>query len=256
MSGPEQESTTSAATPVRAIERACALMTAFTIDEPSLTLGELAARVELPKPTAYRIAASLVQSGFMTQSEDGRYGLGTRLMELGAIVRENLDLVQLCGPVMAALAAATGETVLLGQPDWGSDEIVVVARRDSAHALSILSPVGRRSPIGLGSLGQALLSGIAPPERATFVQRLGTTRDAGGRRRSPAAFLRELEAAATRGFALVEEGYLEGVSGVAVPILSEGARPLGTIGIVGPTTRLHDRLEQFGALLVRETAAL
>ncbi len=97
---------------------------------------------------------------------------------------------------------------------------------------------------------------MAPAERAAFVERLGTTQDAAGRRRSPAAFLRELEEATARGYALVEDGYLEGVSGVAVPVLSEGTRPLGTIGIVGPTTRLHDRLEQFGALLVRETAAL
>jgi DNA-binding IclR family transcriptional regulator len=254
MSGPRDEG--SALSPVRAVERACMLMSAFSLQEPALTLGELAERVGLPKPTAYRIASSLVQSGFMTQSEDGRYALGTKLMELGAIVREHLDLVQICGPVLQALASATGETVLLGQPDWATAEIVVVARRDSAHALSILSPVGRRSPIAPGSLGQALLSGMAPGERQAFVRRLGTTTDAGGRRRTPAAFLRELEEAAARGYALVEDGYLEGVSGVAVPVLNEGARPLGTIGIVGPSTRLHDRLDQFGALLVRETAAL
>jgi IclR family KDG regulon transcriptional repressor len=249
MAKPQPEAP-SAVDTVRAVDRACAVLCAFSLDQPRLTLGELSERVDLPKPTAFRIAASLVAAGFMTQIDDGRYGLGTRLMELGAIVRENLDLVQACTAAVDALAAATGETILVGQPDWSTNEIVVVARRDSPHALSILSPVGRRSPIPLGSLGKALLGALPDDERDARLDQLHVAKPA--RRR----LLTELAEARERGYATDRDGFIDGVSGAAVSVLQDGRRPLGAIGVVGPSTRVTKQLDRFGELLLRNTATL
>src|SRR5438270_13341466 len=114
----------------RSVQRACRLLSAFTIEQPLLTLAELARAAKLPKPTAHRLAAALKACGFLTQTEDGRYGLGVKLLELGAVLRESLDVVQLCSPAMDAVAAATGETVLLVTADWERREVLLVARRN------------------------------------------------------------------------------------------------------------------------------
>jgi DNA-binding IclR family transcriptional regulator len=57
---------------VRTVERACAVLSAFSVAEPSLSLRELAARVGLPKATVHRLAGSLVASGTLEHRDDGR----------------------------------------------------------------------------------------------------------------------------------------------------------------------------------------
>src|SRR5918911_2155422 len=109
----------------RSVQRACRLLSAFTIEQPLLTLAELAGAAALPKATAHRLAAALKECGFLTQAEDGRYGLGVKLLELGAVLRESMDVVQICSSAMTAVAAASGETVLLVTADWDHREVLL-----------------------------------------------------------------------------------------------------------------------------------
>jgi DNA-binding IclR family transcriptional regulator len=238
----------------RSVERACSLLTAFSRERPVLTLAELAARVSLPKPTTYRLAATLAQAGFMSQRDDGRYALGFRLMELGAIVRENLDVVQICAAAMERLAAQTGETVILGAADWATLEVTIVHRVDSAHTLSVLSPVGRRSPIPPGAIGKALLMGLPVDEVERVAGALVLSRKTPRTKTDHAALVRDVEAARAASYAVEEGEYLEDVSGVAAPVIFEAERPLAAIAVVGPSTRLHDQIDVIGAV-VRAAAA-
>jgi len=243
--------------PVRAVERACRVMNAFSLETPRLTLVELARRASLPKPTAYRIASTLVTAGFMTQGEDGRYGLGPRMMELGAVVGQNLDVVRTCSPAVDAIADATGESVILAEPDWEAGEIMIVVRHDSAHPLSVLSPVGRRSPIPPGALGKALLSALPEDTRRSMLSRLRLKKLTPRTHTSKKVLLAELAEANERGFALEQDEFVEGVSAVAVPVLFDGTRPLATIGIVGPSSRLSEsELTKLGSILRELTRSL
>lgn len=227
-------------------------MAAFTLEESRLSLGELARRVGLPKPTVYRLAASLVATGFMYQAADGSYGLGFRLLELGAVVRQNLDIVRICSAAMERLAKATEETVLLAQADWPAREVIILHRLDSAHPLSVASPIGRRSKLTAGCLTKALLMGLAPAD-ANEVFRGLELQPATPKTHDKDVLLRELEERRRFGYAVEEDEYLEGVSGVAAPVIVEGGRPLAALGVVGPSTRMKGKLDQIGAL-VRDVA--
>lgn len=232
-------------------------MNAFSLDEPRLTLVELARRISLPKPTTYRIASTLVTAGYMAQGEDGRYALGPRLMELGGIVGQSLDVVRACRPAVDAIAEATGETVIVAEPDWETGDIIIVARRDSPHALSILSPVGRRSPIPPGALGKALLSGLTEEARESMLARLKLSKLTPRTHTSRRDLLEELAEAHTAGFAVEQEEFVEGVSAVAVPVLFDGSKPLAAIGVMGPSTRISQQdLRRFGQVMRQLTRSL
>ena len=241
----------------RSVQRACRLLSAFTIEQPLLTLAELARAAKLPKPTAHRLAAALKACGFLTQTEDGRYGLGVKLLELGAVLRESLDVVQLCSPAMDAVAAATGETVLLVTADWERREVLLVARRNSPHPLAVGSLFGRPQPIPPGgAMGKALLAGLRPGEVAKVVDGLNlvaTTPKTPIERR---LLLRHIAQSREAGYASEQDEFIEGASGVAVPVVFEEGRPLAAIGVVGPTSRLADKVPSLGALLVDATATL
>jgi DNA-binding IclR family transcriptional regulator len=238
----------------RSVSRSCAILQAFTSSEPQLTLAELAQRVALPRPTTYRLAATLIAAGFMNQLDDGRYELGFRIVELGAIVRANLDVVRTCSGVLEQIAQATGETVILGEADWRRREVTIVHRIDSAHSLSVLSPVGRRSSIPPGALGKALLLGLQPDAAAEVIEKLDFSPQTTKTHTDRAALRQEIAELRLRGYAIEEDEYLPDVSGVAVPVLFEDARPLAAVGVVGPSTRLRGDLDRIGEL-VRDLAS-
>ncbi|MEU6351089.1 helix-turn-helix domain-containing protein [Streptomyces sp. NPDC047072] len=68
------------------LTRGLAILSAFGTDDVELTLAELARRVDLPKPTAHRLVAELLDSGFL---ERGRRGLvlGRQLFVLGGRIQ-------------------------------------------------------------------------------------------------------------------------------------------------------------------------
>lgn len=256
-SSTETDKPEGAAAANRSVDRACQVMSAFTLAEPALQLSELARRVALPKATVHRLAASLIARGMLAQSADGRYRLGVKLLELGAVVRESLNAVQMCRPVIARLSEQSGETILLGTADWSTHEMLIVQRVDSPHPLTVGSPVGDRMPIPPGSvLGKALLSGLPPEDAKQVVGAMRMVATTGRTIVDRKELLADVERARERGYAVEQGEYFDGVSGAAVPVIFDGPEPLATIGIVGPTSRISSELDSLGALLFKETAAM
>jgi DNA-binding IclR family transcriptional regulator len=241
---------------IRSVQRACGLLDAFTAANPRLTLAELSDRVELPKPTVYRLASTLVENGLMTQHPDGRYGLGVRLMDLGSIARADLDLVDVCLPLMERLAERSGETVLLGLADWPTLEITIVHRIDSSHELSVVSRVGRRSPLALGALGKALLLGLDRADLAVVAPRIDLTPHTERTISDRDELMAEIARSRELGYATDSGEFLAGVSAVAAPVTLGGARPVAAVGVVGPSSRIGQRLELIGGWTRDELAHL
>jgi DNA-binding IclR family transcriptional regulator len=241
----------------RSVERACRILTAFTLEQPSLSLTELARRAELPKATTHRLASTLRGSGLLTQAADGSYALGVKLLELGSVVRESLDVVQLCRAPMDQIAAATGETVLLITADWTTREVLLVARRNSPHPLAVGSQVVRPQPIPPGgAMGKALLAGLPPDEVESVVEELTLVAMTPKTPIERRQLLRHIAQARKTGYASEQDEFLEGVSGVAVPVLFDGGRPLAALGVAGPTSRLKGEISALGESLLKLTATL
>jgi DNA-binding IclR family transcriptional regulator len=216
----------------------------------------MASRVGLPKATVHRLAGELVANGFLDHRDDGRYSLGLKLSELGALARSELDVVHACAPAMDALADATRETVMLGVVDWEALELTTVATRVSPHTLSVVPITGQRQVIPPGAPGKALLLGLPSEEADRVLRRLPLPALTTKSHTDRAELLQEIADARSVGFAVAEEEYVDGVSGVAVPVMFEGTHPRATIGVVGPTLRMAGQLEQIGELALELTATL
>jgi DNA-binding IclR family transcriptional regulator len=219
-------------------------------------LGELAAKVGLPKATAHRLAGSLVATRFLEHRGDGRYELGLKLSELGALVRSELDVVRVCSAAVDALAAATRETVLLGAADWDTLELTVVGARVSPQQLSVAPMTGQRLTIPPGCMGKALLLGLSAAEVDSVLERLPLPALTRKTHTDRVQLASEIGRARALGFAVAEEEYLDGVSGVAVPVMYEADRPQAVIGVVGPSSRIGSELQRIGQLAAELTMAL
>jgi len=88
------------------VDRAFALLYAFTPADPELSLAELCRRTGIAKPTAHRILADLSAWGLVERSGTA-YRLGMGLFELGARAPAQLSLREAAAPILADLPEAT-----------------------------------------------------------------------------------------------------------------------------------------------------
>ncbi|WP_239678959.1 IclR family transcriptional regulator [Natronosporangium hydrolyticum] len=138
-----------------------ALLGAFGPADPALTLSELARRAGISLPTAHRRVAELVEWGALERGEDGRYRIGLRLWEVGALAPRGLGLREQALPFLEDLYDVTHENVQLAIRD--GLELVFIERIAGRHAVPVLTRVGGRFALPATGVGLVLLA-HAPAE--------------------------------------------------------------------------------------------
>lgn len=180
---------------------------------PGSRLNDLVSDTGLPKPTAHRLAVALERHGFLRRRVDGRYVLGTALIELGRRAARAWPIAEQARPLLAELRRLTGESVQLYVRE-GDDRVCLVSL-ESAHELRTIVPEGARLPLTLGSAGR-LLRGEAAPD----------------------------------GWVESIEERAPGVASVSAPVVVDGTT-IAAVGVSGPVGRLGDEPgRRFGVAVV------
>lgn len=241
---------------IQAIERAVAVLGAFTEDEPDLRVSDVAHRVGLHKSTAHRFLVNLEAAGMVEKvPRTGRYRLGLRLLELGSLVMQRMNLWDETLPFLEDLVRATGETGHLAVLEGG--EAVYVERVEARRALRVPSAIGRAYPAHATNLGKVLLAFQPADEVERIVTERGlegftphTITDA-GRLGEDLALIRE------RGFSIDNEEYDEGLRCIGAPVWDHSGVVVAAIGIGGPVTRVTpDRIDELAALVMAAARGL
>jgi len=200
-------------------------------------LADLARALDLPKPTAYRIVATLEGRGYVSRDREGRYRLSRKLFDLQQSESLEQTLTRVAQPVMERLVETSRETVNLGVLDAG--EVVVISTIESPQAIRMASKIGNRRYLHSTALGKVLLSGL--PEKE--VQRL--MRIHGLRRLTPATIVTrrelatELDRVRKQGFALDNEENEPGGRCISAPIVDKSGRIVAALSISAPIFRME-----------------
>src|SRR5258708_34786882 len=97
---------------VRAVERALEILLAFKAGDKSLTVAELLTRVNLSRPTLYRLLNTLEQAGVLSSSgEPQRFQLGRSVPQLGHVGPIDNRIAELAQPVLRNVRGATSVTL-------------------------------------------------------------------------------------------------------------------------------------------------
>ncbi len=172
------------------------------VDGP-LPLAGLVAATGLSRATTHRLAAALVDHGFVRRTDDGRFALGAELVGLGRAAAAGWPWGEAAGPALAALVEATGESAQLYIREGDARRCLL--SRDSAHELRTIVAEGVRLPLEVGSAGRVLRDAAAV-DGATWV-------------------------------ASVEER-APGVASVSAPVRDPAGVVVAAVGISGPVDRL------------------
>lgn len=126
----------------------------------AITLQQLSDTLELTRSTTHRLAASLVERGYLGFTPRS-YRLGPKLLELGHLAQEQADIVQVARPHLEELAQSTEDTVHLGILD--GDLALYLDKMPGRRRITISSRVGDRQPLSSTGLGKALMLDHPPP---------------------------------------------------------------------------------------------
>ncbi len=141
-------------TRVESVEKALSILEAFSNEQPSLTLTEIATETGLYKSNVSRLTASLERYGYLKREADRRFRLGPALWRLGALYRRSFELGESIRPVLRQLVAETGETASFYVLD--QDERLCLYRENSTEPVRHHLDEGARLPLHAGAAGHVL----------------------------------------------------------------------------------------------------
>jgi DNA-binding IclR family transcriptional regulator len=219
-----------AETGTQAIERAAQLLVRVVEAPQPPSIGELSARVGLPKSTTSRLVGALERQGLVERlGTRGRLRPGPVLLRY-ASRDASQALVALAQPSLRRLADASGETINLAVP--GPEGVEHLAQEDTAHLVGVTDWVGLRVPFELAANGKCFLA-------------------FGGGEIEDAALIR------SRGYATSIDELEVGLSALSAPVLAADGTAIAALSISGPTSRLTaERIEELAPLLRDEAAIL
>jgi DNA-binding IclR family transcriptional regulator len=151
---------------IQVIARAAAVLRSLEQEPNGLSLGDIAARVDLPRSTVQRIVAALVEEQLlMSASLKARVKLGPGLVQLAAAA--DVGTEKLVRPFMVELSRVADETVDLSV--LKRDAAVFVEQIQGTQRLAAVSAVGKEFPLHCTANGKALLSLMAPERRGRLL---------------------------------------------------------------------------------------
>lgn len=224
------------------------------ISDSSVNLGvsELAKRLKIGKSTVHGITSALEELGILVRDPiHKKYSVGYTLLELGRKAYARMELRDVARPQMESLMEKVGETVFLGI--MNGDHITILDVVESRNEMKITSPPGTRLPLLAGATGKVFLSQFEERKANEIVKKMGLIRFTSKSVINPKNFLKEVEEAKKKGYAIDDEEYLLGVRAVASAIQAPSIPP-AAIWVVGFTSSLNDPKMEKVILEIRKTA--
>lgn len=214
-----------AATPIRSVEKALAILVHVSRSNDGARGSDVAAGCSLPVATAHHLLETLRAAGFLSKDSRRRYSMGP---EVGALAEAFVRQTHLPQSLMAALrrlAERTGETAYVS--GWMHDDVMVLSTVEGSQAVRVAGlHRGSQGEAHARASGKLLLSYATPEAVENYLdthplkpmtERTITDRD---------DLLAELSVIRRRGYAVDLEEYAEGVSCVAAPLINDGVAVL------------------------------
>jgi IclR family transcriptional regulator, mhp operon transcriptional activator len=243
---------------VRAIQRGLDVLREVN-RSGGIRASELAQRLDLARPTVYRLLETLEELGYVARSaSDDRFRVTRKASSLGDGYDPAIVISEAAAPVIRELSRR-----LVWPIDLSTYENAAMVVQETTHAQSPLSidrgMIGSRLPMLRTSAGRAYLAFCPAAERDIILKHIARTEDPEDR---PFLLEKHLERmlaeTRARGFGVRTDGeYNSRTSSIAVPIVHDD-HVLGCISIIWIRTALdpQEAMSQFARPLIEAAAQL
>jgi len=159
---------------VQVIERMFMLMDVLASREEAISLKEISEKTGLHPSTTHRLLNDLAFGRFVDRPQPGCYRLGMRLLELGNLVKNRLNVRDAALVPMRELHKMIQQPVNLSMRQ--GDEIVYIERAYSERSgMQVVRAIGGRAPLHLTSVGKLFLAADDPQRVRAYATRSAST---------------------------------------------------------------------------------
>ncbi|MBL0419092.1 IclR family transcriptional regulator [Ramlibacter sp. AW1] len=202
--------------------------------EHELGVSEMAREIGVVKSSAHQLLATLVAHGFVeSNTATGRYRLGLRLMEAGAVAAKHFGFGPAVVPLLEALVAQVHETCSLGVLVGSS--VSLVQRVEAESVLRVDLKVGTRFPAHHSAIGRVIMAGMPPDRLTPMVDSFELSRS------ERQALLKELDVVRREGCSIVRDIPVEGISAMAVPVRTSAEPAIAGLVVAAPSFRFNPK---------------
>jgi IclR family acetate operon transcriptional repressor len=197
------------------------------------------------RSSTHRILQYLARSGYVGQTENGGYVVGSRLLSLAARVFGVVPVLQVARSVMRSLVDDVGETCYLATYAKDANFCTYVQRLESDHLVRHVQQLGARIPLHAGAVGKAILAELPDFDLSSLEMTAFTPRTITSVRNMK----NELKLVHKNGYAISIEERVIGVAGVAAAVRS-GQTLVGALTVSIPMSRVpKSGLDHIGSVV-------
>lgn len=227
------------------------LLEFFATHRRPASLAEIAKHFEWPRSSTFNLLGTLAGRGYLYEPKARGGYYPTPLWSTMVQRIESADPIplQLHG-LLQALVEETGETAVLAATSGAC--ALFVDSVEAPHAIRYTAKPGKLIPLHVTATGRALLSQMAPTDRASILRRATFERYTPTTLMSVAAVEKEIKKSLERGWFEGNAEYTTDLGGVAVP-LKMPHRQFAVL-VAGPMFRVKARSADLAQIMTREIA--
>ena len=238
-----------------AAARSLAVLAALAAEGRPMTLADVAARLGLPKATAHRLCAQLLEAGYLMRGLDERELLvGPALQRLALDTLNHGTVRGLRHQVLTDLVGEVGETCNFTTLDGAA--VLYLDRVEAPWPWRLTLDVGVHVPLHCTASGKLFLALMSARKRRALLDGIALAPMTERTLTSVQALESECREIATRGYALDREEFIPGLVAAAVPVRDAQGDVRAAIAVHAPVARMGaqqvlDRLPALQAAALR-----
>ncbi|WIM14079.1 IclR family transcriptional regulator C-terminal domain-containing protein [Enhydrobacter sp.] len=238
-----------------ALARGLAVIDAFDRQQRQMTLSDVARAVDLPRATARRALATLVELGYV-ENEGRLFRLTPRILKLAIAYLSSDPVPGVLQPLCERICREVGASCSVAVRD--GDECVMIARAVPARPASVGLGLGYRLPLFCSALGRVLASAMPDPELDAYLVRLKPVRFTRQTVLAKPEIRRLILDVRRKGYALADQEAEVGIRSLAVPLIRFDGKVVAAINIGVQPEQVPAKvmIAQHAPFLMREAAAL
>jgi IclR family transcriptional regulator, acetate operon repressor len=222
----------------RTTGRTLDLFEVFARERRPLSLSEISKAMDVAPSTCFSIVKTLKNRGFLYEVGERKSLYPTRrMLERAVAIAEHEPYLMQLLPVMEALRAATGETIILGRRQ--GNEIVYLIVMEGLHTVRYTAQAGELKPMHSSAIGKVVLGGLDRRDRLALIDKLPMRKMTENTISDRKQLMNDLDQGATRGYQMTIGENVVDVVAIAMPVRI-GNAAFG-ICIAGPRHRMESR---------------
>jgi DNA-binding IclR family transcriptional regulator len=230
--------------PIKVLDKSLSVLDILFQNNAPLSIMEISRKLEIYPSTIHRILDTLKYRGYVEQnSEDQKYLLGLKLVELGMSRYHQINLAKEASPFLKELVSECNETVHLGILDH--KDVFYIAKENSPQTITMVSRVGRRAPLYSTGLGKILLAYIPEKERKEIIAHTKIQQFTENTITNKKELEKELEQIRKQGVAFDKEENEKEVYCIAVPVKNYHGEVIAALSVSSPTYRINAQRKKF-----------